>query len=233
MVVDDDVDICMNVRDILVDLGYRVDVAHCGEDALQFVAKQKYDVALLDFKMQGMDGVSLFREIKAIQADVVGILVTAYVGHESVNEAVDAGTWHILRKPVDFGQLINLIQQATARPCLLLVDDDREFCDNLWQILREQQYRVCLAYSAQEAKDFLDQGDYQLALVDFRLGAEDGGEVLRAIDELKLDLPVIMLTGYSDELQRRLRVANVNFEPAIHTKPLDVAKLLKDISQVL
>ena len=48
LVVDDEVDTCRNLSDILADLGYHVDVAHDGLSALEMVRRRAYDVALLD-----------------------------------------------------------------------------------------------------------------------------------------------------------------------------------------
>ena len=56
LVVDDEVDTCANLSDILSDLGYTVDVAYDGPSALELVKQKAYDVALLDLKMPGMDG---------------------------------------------------------------------------------------------------------------------------------------------------------------------------------
>src|SRR5512147_828002 len=69
LLVDDDVDICANLADILGDLGgYRVDVAHDGPTALELVRQRPFDVALLDLKMPGMDGLTLYRELKKLRA---------------------------------------------------------------------------------------------------------------------------------------------------------------------
>jgi len=64
LVVDDEVDACLNLADILSDLGYRVDLAHDGESALALVRQRRYDVALLDLMMPGMDGTTLYGEMK-------------------------------------------------------------------------------------------------------------------------------------------------------------------------
>jgi len=79
LIVDDDVDTCRNLSDILTDLGYRVDTAHEGLTALELVRRSAYDVALLDYKMPGMDGLTLYREIKRLRAGTVAIVVTAVV----------------------------------------------------------------------------------------------------------------------------------------------------------
>src|SRR5438445_321145 len=71
LVVDDDVDTCRNLSDILTDLGYQVETAHDGLTALELVRRRPYEVALLDYKMPGMDGLTLYREIKKLRAGTV------------------------------------------------------------------------------------------------------------------------------------------------------------------
>jgi two-component system response regulator HydG len=93
LVVDDEVDTCRNLSDILTDLGYSVDIAHEGLTALEMVRQKPYDVALLDLKMPGMDGLNLYREIKKLRAGTVAIVVTAYAGGDTKAEALAAGAW--------------------------------------------------------------------------------------------------------------------------------------------
>ncbi len=113
LVVDDDIDISSNVQDILQDLGYRADVAHDGKSALQLVAENSYDVAVLDYKMPGMDGATLFEHIHLLQPGIVAIMVTAHAGSDGIQRATDAGTWQVLRKPVNVQNLLGLIDEAT------------------------------------------------------------------------------------------------------------------------
>src|SRR5262249_12488518 len=68
-VVDDDVAPCRNLSDILADLGYQVDTAHDGPQALELVRRRPYDVALLDLRMPGMDGLTLYREMRQLRAE--------------------------------------------------------------------------------------------------------------------------------------------------------------------
>ncbi len=103
--MDDDPDICLNLTDILTDLGYRVDYALDGPSALELVRQRPYDVALLDLKMPGMDGLTLYREIKNQRAGTVSLLVTAYAGPATTEEALSAGAWKVVAKPVDLAKL--------------------------------------------------------------------------------------------------------------------------------
>ena len=62
--VDDDPDTCASMSDILTDLGYLVSVAYDGHAALQLVQQQPYGLALLDYRMPGMDRLELYRRIR-------------------------------------------------------------------------------------------------------------------------------------------------------------------------
>ena len=135
LVVDDEVDTCCNLSDILTDLGYSVDVAQEGQTALEMVRQKPYDVALLDFKMPGMDGLTLYREIKKLRAGTVAIVVTAYAGGDTKAEALAAGAWQVLSKPVDFPMLLGRVDEALGQPLVMVVDDDQDLCENLWDLL--------------------------------------------------------------------------------------------------
>src|SRR5579885_764439 len=181
LVVDDDVDTCRNLSDILTDLGYQVDVAHEGLSALELVRARHYDVALLDLKMPGMDGLALYREIKKVSAGTVALIVSAYAGGDTAEEALTAGVWQVLAKPVDFGKLLPMVDQAIGQPLVLIVDDDHDLCDTLWDLLRERGYRVCLAHDADEAARRLRNKPFAVVLIDMRLPHGDGREVFQKV----------------------------------------------------
>ena len=119
LIVDDDQDILANLSDILNDLGYETDTASSGEDAIgkveQLCPSQdncRYDLCLLDFKMPGIDGVELYKKILEYNPRLRAIMITAYAGDDGMNRAVEAGTWRVLRKPVDIEELLGLIREA-------------------------------------------------------------------------------------------------------------------------
>lgn len=112
LVVDDDTDIASNMSDILTDLGYQTAVAHDGKSAIALAKSSAFDVALLDFKMPDMDGAELYKQIKSLQPDMIAIMVTAYAGSGGTERAMSAGTWQVMRKPVDFSKLLAFIEEA-------------------------------------------------------------------------------------------------------------------------
>src|SRR5262249_7844540 len=146
LVVDDDVDTCHNLADILSDLGYHVQTANDGKVALELVRKHHFDIALLDLKMPGMNGLELYRAIRKLRASTVALIITAHAGGNAAEDALAAGAWRVLAKPVDFSQLLSLVERAAGQPLVLVVDDDPDLCDNLWDLLRERGYRVAVAH---------------------------------------------------------------------------------------
>jgi CheY-like chemotaxis protein len=234
LVVDDDVDICRNLSDILTDLGYRVDLAHDGPSALELVGRNAYDVALLDLKMPGMDGLTLYREIKKRRAATVALLVTAYAGPATAAEAMTAGAWKVVSKPVDFARLLDLVDEALGQPLVLIVDDDRDLCQNLWDLLRDRGYRVALAHDGREANEQLRQSSYKVVLIDMKLpaGAGDGNKVFRLVREANPQARTLLITGCRAETDPLIAKVLADGADAVCYKPFHVPDLLRTLEDL-
>ncbi len=111
LLVDDDPDTCASMADIFRELGYEVDVAHDGLAALGLCEHKFYGLALLDYRMPGMDGLELSRCLRATRPDTVVVLVTALAASLPQN-ADREGIHRVLSKPVDFSILIPLVETA-------------------------------------------------------------------------------------------------------------------------
>jgi DNA-binding response OmpR family regulator len=114
LLIDDDLDFCHNMSDILNDRGYRVDTAHEGRTALRLLERQTYDMALLDWKMPGMDGLTLCRELTRQHPATVAVMITGYPEDVVPAEARAVGVRRIFPKPVDVRQLLVGIEEALA-----------------------------------------------------------------------------------------------------------------------
>ena len=112
LIVDDDPDVCHNMSDILSDRGYRVDTAHEGRTVLRLVQRQAYDLALLDFKMPGMDGLAICRELTRLHPEIVALLITAYPADVAPAEARAVGVRQVVPKPIDVPRLLERIEDA-------------------------------------------------------------------------------------------------------------------------
>jgi DNA-binding NtrC family response regulator len=80
---------------------------------------------------------------------------------------------------------------------ILLVDDDRHLLESMGSWLTEQGYRVSLATNHEQAKAVLDEREIDLALVDLRLGSEDGLELLAECKKHHPNVVVLLMTGYA------------------------------------
>ena len=79
LVVDDEQDTCANLADIFTDLGYDVDVAYDGFTALERVKQKTYDIAILDLKMPGMDGLEAIRNFHQVLPRVPIIAMSGFM----------------------------------------------------------------------------------------------------------------------------------------------------------
>lgn len=232
LVVDDELDTCRNLSDILSELGYRVDIAQDGFTALAMVREKSYDVALLDLKMPGMDGLTLYREIKKLSAGTVGIVVTAYAGPNTTSEAMEAGAWHVLSKPVDFKGLLGLVHEALGQPLVMIVDDDSELCASLWDVLRERGFRVSLAHDIQRATDLLKEREFKVVLIDMKLPSGDGAAVFKIVRQSNPLARTICITGFRDQMDAVIGQVLREGADAVCYKPFDVPRLLGTLSDL-
>jgi two-component system, NtrC family, response regulator HydG len=232
LVVDDDVDTCRNLSDILTDLGYHVDVAHDGLAALELVRNRAYDVALLDLKMPGMDGLTLYREMKKLRAGTVAIIVTAYATAATKAEALAAGAASVLAKPVDLGKLIGLVDEALGQPLVMVVDDDHDFCASLSDVLHERGYRVGMAHSEREAVAQLQAGSYKVVLIDMKLPDGDGTNVFKRVRQINPATRTVIITGHKEELDQLVQRVLQEGADAVCYKPFDIPKLLGVLKQL-
>jgi CheY-like chemotaxis protein len=227
LVVDDDADTCENLRDILSDMGYHVEVAHDGFAALELVRKRPYDLALLDLRMPGMDGVTLYREIRKIRADAVALVVTAFASADAEAEALSAGVWRVLGKPVDFPKLLALVAEAADQPLVLVVDDDHDLCASLWDLLRERGYRVAVAGDEDAAARRLRDRAFRVVLIDLKLPGADGGTVFRQVRQTNPEARTVLITGHRAEMDDMVRQVITEGADAVCYKPFDVPRLLE------
>jgi heterodisulfide reductase subunit A len=109
LVVDDELIMRDSLRAWLEDEGFSVDMAASGQEALNHLSKQAYELMLADIKMPGMDGVELLKKAKEIFPDLSVVMMTAYATVETAVEAMKIGALDYLLKPFDPDTLIPMI----------------------------------------------------------------------------------------------------------------------------
>jgi two-component system, NtrC family, response regulator HydG len=233
LVVEDDCDMCANLEDIFTDLGYQVDVASDGFSALEMVRMTAYDLALLDLKMPGMDGLELYRKIREISAGTVAIVVTAYASSETATSILGGGAWQLVSKPVDFSKLLPLVREALGQPLVLIVDDDKDLCQSLWNIFRERGYRVCFAYDGDEADLRLRARNYNAVIVDMKLPKRPGEAVVKLVRQHNPSARTLVITGCRSEMADCIAQVLSEGAEAVCYKPFDVDELLQTVKRLV
>lgn len=112
LVVDDE---AMNrdlLQQILVRAGYEVSTAADGETALAMLRQGTFHIVLTDMRMPGMDGLAVIREMKTLAPSTIGIVHTAYSSVATAVEAMKAGAYDYVTKPVRRDELLVVLQRA-------------------------------------------------------------------------------------------------------------------------
>jgi two-component system response regulator HydG len=232
LVVDDEADICRNLQDILTDLGHQVALAHNGQRALNLIEEQPFDVALLDFKMPGMDGLTLYREIRRRRPEIVAILITACATPETTASALAAGAWRVLSKPVDLHSLLQLVETAARQPLILIVDDDADLCDSLWDVLRDRGFRVAITHDQAAAAESVRRGGHHVVLIDMKLPGGNGVDVFESVRTSNPQARVVLITGFRTEMQEVIDRAIAKGADTVCYKPFDVPHLVRTIDRL-
>src|SRR5271157_5802266 len=107
------------LRDFLIREGHTVAEAENGDTAIQSVLKGHFDMILLDYKMPGMDGMQVLKEVKKINPEIDVIIITAYGTIETAVEAMKAGAIDYITKPVEFDELLFHVDRVSERRTLI------------------------------------------------------------------------------------------------------------------
>jgi DNA-binding NtrC family response regulator len=115
LIVDDE----FSVRDSLTNWfrkdGLRVAAAAGAPDALRELQAGEFDVALLDIKMPGTDGMELLPQMRAIDPNMAVIMITAYAAVETAVQALKLGAFDYVTKPIDPDELSHLVGHALEK----------------------------------------------------------------------------------------------------------------------
>ena len=112
LVADDEESHRIMLRAVLQEEGYEVAGAADGPEAIRVVEQEPFDLVLLDIRMPGMDGVEALTEIRKISPYIPVLMMTAYASVKTAVEALKAGAFDYLIKPLDIDELKILIEKA-------------------------------------------------------------------------------------------------------------------------
>ncbi len=112
LLVDDEVDFWASLSKRLEKRDFDVTVATEGKLAIKAAKKMGFDIAILDMKMPGMDGMELLQILKKKHKFLEVIILTGYGGIDSAVEATKLGAYSYLEKPYEFEKLLEVLKKA-------------------------------------------------------------------------------------------------------------------------
>ena len=260
LVVDDDELLCRTAIDTLKTIGINADWVLSGEKAIELVTqhhqkRDDYQIILLDWKLPGMNGIQVAKEIRRNLGDEMPILlISAYDCSEFEEEAREAGIngfiskplfkstlYHALRQYMDTqtenDQTLNSNIDLSGRRILLAEDNELN-----WEVASELLSDLGVELDwAEDGQICLDKfqkssaGHYDAILMDIRMPHMTGYEATKAIRGINhpdaLSIPIIAMSAdaFSDDIQHCLE-CGMNAHIA---KPIDVIELTRLLKRYL
>ena len=233
LIVDDDRQMVRTLSDIVRLQGWLPDGAYSGEEGVEAVRKQEYQVVLMDVRMAGINGVDAFKAMKVLRPGIKVILMTAYTAAGIIAEAEREGALKVLSKPVVLSGLLEMLEQTQeqSRP-VLVVADDVLFLENLRELLMNRGYVTIYAESLDDALETLEENSPAAVVLDLRLDGISSDDSVLAIRRVNPGVALILCNGQSckdktaEEMEGRLIHASLH-------KPFPPTRLMELLDDIL
>jgi len=118
LIVDDDMALCKTISHILKAEGYYIKIAYDGESALNKLKDERFNLMIVDSKLNEKNGLQVLEESKQIDPSLITIMISAYGNKKIRAKAKELGTYSFLDKPFNIMKLIKTVNKA------LLKNDD-------------------------------------------------------------------------------------------------------------
>ncbi len=165
LVVDDERGLREGCRRILESEGYSVDPANNGQEGLELLQKNSYDLILVDLIMPVMGGLELMKEVNKLNHDIIMIVITGFATIETAVDAMKQGAYDYIPKPFSPDQLLAVVNRGLERQRLrrqaqqLMEERDRR----LLEIANEKSKLLTIVHSIADAVLVINR-DQQLVL---------------------------------------------------------------------
>ncbi len=251
LVIDDDRMNCDLLQAVLTRHGYDVHTATSGLEGLALFRQHPPRVTILDLRMPEMDGLTVLKEIRAIDPHAPVIILGGGATEIQENQARALRVTDFVRKGLSLDVLVEgvnrVVQQSVrkqgdlapgaAEPFadtgerILVVDDEQLVRDLAVQFLGLRGYRTVGVKDGPDALKMVEQAPPDLILLDLMLPGMSGVELLRRLRDRNYPGAIIIITGsYDEEL---LEEAWSLHPQEVISKPIDLDKLLAIIQLVL
>jgi len=252
LVIDDDRMNCDLLQAVFTRHGYDVRTATSGLEGLNLFRQDAPRVTILDLRMPEMDGLTVLKEIRAIDPHAPVIILGGGATEVQENQARALRVTDFVRRGLSLDVLVEGVNRVVQQPMkrqspsggkeqsgpvadtgetVLVVDDEQLVRDLLVQFLSLRGYRAFGVKDGSTALSSVKQGPPDLILLDLMLPGMNGVEVLRRLRAENFTGAVIIVTGsYDEEL---LQEAWALHPQEVISKPIDLENMLAIVQLVL
>lgn len=239
LVCEDDADVARLISLMLVKAGFAADTAHSAEQAIDCLARDRYDAVTVDLKMPGQSGAAfiaaLRRDEKTRDLPVVVISGMAMAEEGRLRfqrPPLTVSDW--LEKPIDEELLVLSVRRAInglpgAKPRILHVEDDPDI-QRIAAAIAADFATFEFAATLEEARAQLRARRFDLVLLDLTLGDESGWDLFRQIDKLEPRPPVIVFSASDADPVNGRRAEAVLVKA--HTSNTDLLHTMQRLLQI-
>src|SRR6187551_2159105 len=112
LIVDDEPGVRSALSGVLRDEGYQVDAVESGESCLELLARQPFDVVVLDVWLPGMDGLATLERLRERQVDAQVVIISGHGNIESAVRAIKMGAFDFVEKPLSLDKTVLVVRNA-------------------------------------------------------------------------------------------------------------------------
>jgi len=199
MIIDDSPGMVETFKDILEDRGYGVVTALNGCDAFKSVKESRVDIAFIDIRMPGINGIETFKELKKLSPRTIVFMMTAFAEEELLREAEEQGMYALIYKPFDLTKILSVIEECLGDPLILIVDDVETDREALKDILHDRGYKITSVNSGYEAIEEVKIRRHDIIFLDQLMPGLQGQDTLLEIKKINPAASVIMMTAFPVE----------------------------------
>jgi CheY-like chemotaxis protein/signal transduction histidine kinase len=253
LLVDDDAAQRMTTRHKLMALDAEIDQATDGQRALEALARQRYDMVVLDLNMPLLDGYAVAARVRQgqfpLNRDVPIVAHTSEPAHIAALKARRAGMDAFVGKPSVQTQLIDALQEALQARSASQASIERKLAGRRVLVADDASYNrktvaaylqhvgavvVQAAHGEAVLKALRGGGQWDAVIMDINMPGMDGLQTAAAIRTLEgevRNVPILALTAHTDD--HTLRAAQATGMSAFLTKPVDAVVLYKSLSDLI
>jgi DNA-binding response OmpR family regulator len=244
LLIDDEPVFCSNFKTFMQMYDFDCNTATNGKEGMEKILTERPQLIVLDILMPNMDGYTMLRELKKNNVSVPCIILTAREKLKDLFEMESVSRF--VAKPIEMNDLKTIIENvlkeekekemnrgggknSVAKKKILVIEDEVSLAENIKSYLELKEYVVKVAHNGIEGLNLCETFFPDLVLTDVMMPEMDGFSMLKQLQKIRNDIPVIILTG-KNKLKDLFEVEGIQ---AFLTKPFNMVELEAKIRAVL